>query len=76
MRNQEATVCERLKRLGFAQQNQLRLYGMEFEVTSDPIMMGNDLVFVDAIEKQSRRVRRVRVPAVVVNLAKGESNAA
>ncbi len=75
MARNETNVCERLKRLGFAQQNQLRLYGQEYELVSDPILMG-DLVFVDAIEKSSRQQRRVRVPSVIVNMAKGNPNAA
>ena len=58
-------------RLGFAQQCQMRLYGQEFELLSDPIVMADGLIFVDAIEKKSRQPRRVRIPLTMVNRAGG-----
>jgi hypothetical protein len=64
------SLCGRLKRLGFTQKNQMKLYGEEFELLSDPIVMGDNLVVVDAIEKKSRRMRRVRIPLPIVNMAK------
>ena len=55
--------------MGFSEQNQMRLYGQEFELLSDPLIIGNDLVFVDAIEKKSRQARRVRIPLTIVRMA-------
>jgi len=55
------SICEKLKRLGFAQENQIRIYGQEFILRSDPIIISDDLVFVDAIEKKSQQLRRVRI---------------
>jgi len=72
MTKKHASLCERLKRLGFAQENQLRLYGQEFELLSDPLVMGENLVFVDAVEKKSGQRRRVRVPLPVVQMANRE----
>jgi len=65
-------LCERLKKLGFAQENRLRLYGEEFELLSDPFIVGNDLVFVDAIERKSRIPRRIRIPLPIVKMADTE----
>jgi len=62
-------LCERLKRLGFAQENHMKLYGVEFELVSDPIVTTDELVFVDAIERKSRVQRRVRIPRPIVDMA-------
>ena len=71
-----AILCSKLKQLGFSQENQMRLYGQEFEFLSDPIVMGDDAVFVDAIEKRSRQTRRIRIPLPIVNMANSQRNAA
>ena len=51
----------------------MRLYGQEFELLSDPIVMADGLIFVDAIEKKSRQPRRVRIPLTIVNRAAGSA---
>ncbi len=76
MTSHNSGLCERLKRLGFAQENQMKLYGEEFELLSDPLIVANDLVFVDAIEKKSRQQRRVRIPLPIVKMANQERRAA
>jgi hypothetical protein len=54
----------------------MRLYGEEFELLSAPIFMGDDLIFVDAVEKHSRRFRRVRVPLPIVRMVNADRKAA
>lgn len=54
----------------------MKLYGDEFELLSEPIVMGDNLVLVDAIEKKSGRLRRVRIPLPIVNMVNGERRAA
>jgi len=76
MASHNSGLCERLKRLGFAQQKRMKLYGEEFELLSDPFIVANDLVFVDAIEKKSRQQRRVRIPLTIVKMANEERRAA
>lgn len=76
MTEKQVSLCTRLKRLGFTQGNQMKLYGEEFELLSDPIVMGDNLVLVDAMERKSGRLRRVRIPLPVVNMANGERSAA
>lgn len=76
MTTQQNSLSERLMRLGFAQESQMRLYGQEFELLSDPIVVGDNVVFVDAIEKKSGQVRRVRIPITIVNMARRERTAA
>ncbi len=70
-----AKLCQRLKRFGYAQNQQLTLYGEVFEVLSDPFVIGPNLVFVDARERRSGSVRRVRVPLNIVEMAKRETAA-
>lgn len=48
------------------------MYGEEFELLSDPFIVGNDLVFVDAIERKSRIPRRIRIPLPIVKMADTE----
>jgi len=76
MTNHSNRVCDFLKRLGFAQENRMKLYGEEFELISDPFIVGDDLIFVDAIEKKSRQQRRVRIPLPIVKMANQERRAA
>ncbi len=54
----------------------MRLYGEEFKFLSDPIVMGDGTVFVDAIEKRSRQARRIRIPLPIVNMANAGRTAA
>lgn len=76
MTKKQSILCERLKQLGFAQEQQVKLYGEIFELRSDPIIMGDHLVFVDAIEKRSGRLRRVRIPLTIMNMVNTEPVAA
>ena len=69
MTTRDLHVCERLKRLGYTRENQVRLYGAQFELVSDPLVIDNDLVFVDAVEQKSGERRRVRIPLMIVRMA-------
>ena len=69
-RDQPDTLCETIKRLGYAQNNQVRLYGDVFDLVSDPVRVGENFVFVDAVEQKSGRVRRVRIPPTIVQMAR------
>ena len=72
MTKRQSSLCEALKRLGFKQDSQMKLYGEEFELLSDPMVVRDHLVFVDAIEKKSGRFRRVRVPLTIMRRIDGE----
>ena len=64
------TLCEMIRRLGYARNNQVKLYGEVFDLLSDPVRVGEDLVFVDAVARDSGLVRRVRIPPNIVQMAK------
>jgi hypothetical protein len=76
MTSHNSGLCERLKKLGFAQQSNVKLYGEEFVLLSDPIITTEDLVFIEVIEKKSRQQRRVRIPLSIVNMANSQRAAA
>ena len=76
MSARNAILCAKLKQLGFAQQNQMRLYGQAFQFLSDPIVMPDGTVFLDAVEKRSHQKRQIRVPLPIVSIADSERKAA
>ena len=67
---QRSILRETLKRLGYRRNKQIRLYGDNYDLTSDPIVVGDQLVLVDAIEQKSGQSRRVRLPLTILKLAK------
>jgi len=75
-RNQPDTLCETIKRLGYGQNNQVRLYGEVFDLMSDPVSIGKNFVFVDALERRSGQLRRVRIPSSIVKMARIKRRAA
>jgi len=75
-RNQPDTLCKAIKRLGYARNNRVRLYGEVFDLVSDPISVGETSVVVDAVERKSGRVRRVRIPSTIVQIARIKRRAA
>ena len=76
MTKQQDTLCESIKRLGYARNNQVRLYGEVFDLVSDPVSVGDNFVFVDALERKSGHVRRVSIPQNIVQMAKQDRRAA
>jgi hypothetical protein len=67
--NQPGSLIARLKGLGFAQGNQMKLYGETFEVAGEPVAVSQDVVLVDAIEKKSGQLKRVRIPLPILKMA-------
>jgi hypothetical protein len=76
MSEQQIRMCEKLKRLGYGQNSQIRLYGDMFDLTSDPLVITDQLVVVDAIEQKTGRARRIRIPLNVLNIANQEQRVA
>jgi hypothetical protein len=62
-------LCERLKQLGFSRQNHIRLYGSQFELIGGPLVISDDVVLVDAVERKSGESCRVRIPLNIVRMA-------
>jgi hypothetical protein len=47
----------------------MKLYGEIFEVVSEPILMADNVVLVEATEQKSGLSKRVRIPLPLVNMA-------
>ena len=76
MTSQARPLSERLKNLGFAHGNRMRLYGEIFEMASEPIVVTETLVLVDAIETTSGTHRRLRIPLPILRMASESQKAA
>lgn len=62
-------LSERLKQLGFSRNSQMKLYGARFDLVGDPLVISEDVVFVDALERKSGQSCRVRIPLSIVRMA-------
>jgi hypothetical protein len=65
----QTRLCGRLKRLGFTREKQIKLYGSQFELVGDPVVMSDTVVFFDAVEQKSGQLRRVRIPLTIVHMS-------
>lgn len=72
MTEKQTYLCERLKLLGFTRGEQVRLYGLQFELRGDPLVMADNLVLIDAIDRKSGESRRVRIPLTILNMASAD----
>jgi hypothetical protein len=57
--------CERLKALGYAHHNRVRIYGEEFDLTSNP-MADEDGFSIEAISRKSGRARKLHIPLSIL----------
>jgi len=76
MTKRQAHLYERLRRLGFTVGTQMKLYGEVFDFLSEPIVLTDDVVLVDAKEKKSGLTRRIQIPLPIIQIANGSSSAA
>ena len=60
-------VGERLKALGYAHPNRIRMYGEEFDLTSNPIPEENGFA-IEAISRRSGLARRLRIPLSILQM--------
>lgn len=70
-----AEICESVKRLGYAASQNIRLYGEEFEVISDPFPESGGIA-VRVRTKRNEEIRLVQLPATVLQSVKGLPTAA
>lgn len=62
-----AELCERLKVLGYAKRNRIRMYGEELELTSNPVPYENGYA-IEAVSRSSGKAKRVRIPLSVLQM--------
>jgi hypothetical protein len=69
MTEKQVKVSTRLKKLGFTKGSPMKLYGEVFDVVGEPILMADEMVLLDATERKSGQLRRIRLPLPVVKMA-------
>jgi hypothetical protein len=67
----QVELCVRLRDLGYAQDKRIRIYGEEFDLTSNPSLEGEG-VAVEAVSRKSGTHRRLRIPVSVVRMVQEE----
>jgi hypothetical protein len=65
-------ICARVKHLGYAPSERIRVYGEEFEVVSDPFPEANGIA-VHVTTRKDPSIRVLRLPATVLQSGKGRS---
>ncbi len=65
--SRDTELCERLKSLGYAQRNRIRMYGEEFDLTSNPLPDENGFA-IEAISRKSGIARRLRIPLSILQM--------
>jgi hypothetical protein len=63
----DARLCERLKAMGYADRNRIRIYGEEFDLLSNPISDQHG-VSIEAKSRKTGNARRLRIPLSTVYL--------
>jgi len=63
--NKERFICDKLRKMGYAQERNIRLYGEEFHLVSNPTPDGEGFA-VDGIARRSGDRRRIGVPLSLV----------
>jgi hypothetical protein len=66
-RGTQVAMCQRLKRMGYEVHKQIRMYGEEYEVTSDPVPDG-DGVAIGVVSRQSGEARHLRLPLSILQM--------
>jgi hypothetical protein len=75
IKNAQIALCDAIKRLGYSQYTQVKLFGKVFDLVSDPITDGENLVFIVGQDKKSGQVRRVPIPLPIVHMARQQRSA-
>jgi len=63
-------ICNSIKRLGYGASQNIRLYGEEFEVISDPFPEAGGIA-VNVRTKKSNGIRILQLPATVLQSVRG-----
>lgn len=67
-------LCEKLKALGYADRNRIRIYGEEFDLLSNPISDQHG-VSIEAKSRKTGNARRLRIPLSILHMIKKDLKA-
>ena len=70
-----AEICAKLKALGYARSNRVRLYGEEYEVVSDPFGK-DDGVAGEVTTAKERTPRTLKLPKMILQMVSQSRKAA
>ena len=65
-------ICEKLKHLGFARSNHIKLYGEQFQLVSDPFPHESGIA-VEAVLRDGKPPRTVKLPLPILKMAMARS---
>ena len=65
------TICDKLQRLGYEKEHDIKLYGEQFHLVSNPIPDGDGFA-IEGVTRESAEVRRMRIPLSLVCTLKKE----
>jgi hypothetical protein len=65
-------ICEKLKSLGYARSNHIRLYGEQFQLVSDPFPFESGIA-VEVVQRDGKNPRTVKLPLPILNMATAKS---
>ena len=72
--NRNPELCKKLMILGYAYQNRIRMYGEEFDLTSNPVAEENGFA-IEAVSRKSGQRRRLRIPLSIVQMITSDESA-
>jgi hypothetical protein len=64
---ENAEICKRLKSLGYEERNRMRIYGEEFDLTSNPVPVERGYV-IEAVSRRTGEARKLAIPLSVVHM--------
>jgi hypothetical protein len=67
-----ADICEKLKDLGYARSNHIKLYGEHFQLLSDPFPHESGIA-IQAMRTDGKAPRTVKLPLPIVKMAMSRS---
>jgi hypothetical protein len=69
-RSVDNDTCLKLRRLGYARSNHVRLYGQELQIVSDPFVHAGGGIAVEVVGDSGPDKRTLRLPLPVVQVAR------
>lgn len=65
----QLVIVEGLRKLGYASERCIRLYGDEFHLVSDPFPVGDGFA-IEGIDRSSGRSRSIRIPLSLLHMVR------
>lgn len=70
-RDKGQAICDKLQKLGYARENNIKLYGEDLHLVSNPVPEGDGFA-VEGVARTSGNLIRVRIPLSLLHTLKKE----